>query len=43
MDIQSAIKAVIAGQDLSGEEMKSIMQQIMTGECTPSQVGGFLV
>ena len=43
MEIQSAIKAVIARQDLSGEEMNSIMQQIMTGECTPSQVGGFLV
>ena len=43
MDIQSAIKAVIAGQDLSRDEMKSIMQQIMTGECTPSQIGGFLV
>ena len=43
MDIQSAIKAVIARQDLSGEEMNSIMRQIMTGECTPAQVGGFLV
>jgi anthranilate phosphoribosyltransferase len=43
MDIQTAIKAVIARQDLSGDEMKSVMQQIMTGECTPSQIGGFLV
>jgi anthranilate phosphoribosyltransferase len=43
MDIQAAIKAVIARQDLSGDEMKSVMQQIMTGECTPSQIGGFLV
>ena len=43
MEIQSAIKAVIAGHDLSGEEMISIMRQIMTGECTPSQIGGFLV
>lgn len=43
MDIQTAIKAVIARQDLSGDDMNSIMQQIMTGECTPSQIGGFLV
>lgn len=43
MEIQTAIKSVIAGQDLSGDEMNSIMQQIMTGECTPAQVGGFLV
>jgi len=43
MNIQAAIKAVIARQDLSGDEMRSVMQQIMTGECTPSQIGGFLV
>ena len=43
MDIQAAIKAVIAHQDLSRDEMRSVMQQIMTGECTPSQIGGFLV
>ncbi len=43
MDIQQAIKAVIARQDLSREEMTSVMQQIMTGEATPSQIGGFLI
>jgi len=43
MDIQTAIKKVIAHEDLSGDEMNSVMQQIMTGECTPSQIGGFLV
>ncbi|MDH3535932.1 MAG: anthranilate phosphoribosyltransferase [Gammaproteobacteria bacterium] len=43
MDIQTAIKAMIARQDLSGEDMASVMRQIMTGECTPSQIGGFLV
>jgi anthranilate phosphoribosyltransferase len=43
MDIQAAIKAVIARQDLSSDEMISVMQQIMTGECTASQIGGFLV
>lgn len=43
MDIQQAIKAVIARQDLTREEMASVMQQIMTGEATPSQIGGFLI
>jgi len=43
MNIQQAIKAVISRQDLSREEMTDVMQQIMTGEATPSQIGGFLV
>jgi anthranilate phosphoribosyltransferase len=43
VDIQTAIKAMIARQDLSGDDMTSVMRQIMTGECTPSQIGGFLV
>ena len=43
MDIQSAIRAVIEGRDLDGAQMTGVMHSIMTGECTPSQVGGFLV
>jgi len=43
MDIQAAIKTVIAGQDLGRQDMAAVMQQIMTGECTPAQIGGFLV
>ena len=43
MDIQSAIRAVIEGRNLDGTQMTGIMHSIMTGECTPSQVGGFLV
>ncbi len=43
MEIQAAIKSVMARQDLSIDEMASVMQQIMTGECTASQIGGFLV
>ena len=43
MDIQTAIKSMIARQDLSGEDMAAVMRQIMTGECTGSQIGGFLV
>ena len=43
MDIQSAIRCVIERRDLEGAQMTSVMQSIMTGECTPAQVGGFLV
>lgn len=43
MDIQSAIRCVIDGVDLDSEQMTGVMQSIMTGECTPAQVGGFLV
>ncbi len=43
MDIQTAIKTVIGGQDLGKADMAAVMQQIMTGECTPAQIGGFLV
>lgn len=43
MNIQSAIAKVIDQHDLSHAEMQSVMQQIMTGECTPAQIGGLLV
>lgn len=43
MNIQSAIKSAIARQDLSQQDMIDVMNQIMTGECTPAQIGGFLV
>jgi len=43
MHIQQAIARVIERQDLSRTEMQAVMQQIMTGECTDSQIGGLLV
>jgi anthranilate phosphoribosyltransferase len=43
MEIQAAIKSVMARQDLSVEDMTAVMLQIMTGECTASQIGGFRV
>lgn len=43
MNLSNAIKSVIAKQNLSREEMSAVMQQIMTGEATPAQIGGFLV
>lgn len=43
MDMQSAIRAVTEGRNLSTEEMGAVMRLIMTGEATPAQIGGFLV
>ena len=43
MNIQQAIKAVMAKQDLSEEHMNEVMTDIMTGKTTDAQIGGFLV
>ncbi len=43
MNIQQAIATVIDGQNLSREQMQTVMQQLMTGECTPAQIGGLLI
>lgn len=43
MNIQQAIQAVLDGQNLSRQDMQAVMQQIMTGEATDSQIGGFLI
>jgi len=43
MNIQQAIKAVMAKQDLSKEQMNEVMTDIMTGKTTDAQIGGFLV
>jgi len=43
MDMQAAIKTVLARKDLSADEMNTVMKIIMTGEATPAQIGGFLV
>ena len=41
--IQQALGKVIQHLDLSTEEMASVMQAIMTGQCSDAQIGGFLV
>ncbi len=43
MNIQQAIKAVTEKQSLSSDDMTEVMRQIMTGEATPAQIGGFLI
>jgi anthranilate phosphoribosyltransferase len=41
--MQQAINKVLTRQDLTGDEMTSVMQTIMTGGATPAQIGGFLI
>lgn len=43
MDMQGAIRLVSEGTDLTEGEMTEVMRQIMTGEATPAQIGGFLI
>lgn len=43
MDIKTALARVVEGQDLSTEEMAEVMTQIMTGNASQAQIGGFLV
>ena len=43
MNIQEAIRAVTEDRNLSAEEMTQVMRQIMTGDATPAQIGGFLI
>lgn len=42
MNIKEAIATVIEGADLSEEQMHGVMQDIMSGEATPAQIGSFL-
>lgn len=42
MNIREAIGAVVGGRDLSQAEAASVMEEIMTGEATPAQIGAFL-
>jgi anthranilate phosphoribosyltransferase len=43
MDIKAALNKIATRQDLTGEEMRSVMTTIMNGEATPSQIGAFLM
>lgn len=43
MEIKEAIKKVIAKENLTENEMADVMNQIMNGETTSAQKGGFLV
>lgn len=43
MNIQQAIQNCLDRKNLSAGEMREVMQAIMTGECTPAQIAGFLI
>ncbi len=41
--IQDAIAKLVDGLHLSAKEAEKVMDEIMTGEATPAQIGGYLV
>jgi anthranilate phosphoribosyltransferase len=41
--IQAAIQTLLDGSDLDRDEARAVMGEIMGGEATPAQMGGFLV
>ena len=43
MDMPQAIRAVTERRDLTREEMRAVINAIMTGAATPAQIGGFLI
>ncbi len=43
MEMQTAIRAVVEGRDLSAADMTGVMGLIMGGQATPAQIGGFLI
>ena len=43
MDIKDALAQVVERKDLTEEQMKGVMHQIMTGNATDAQIGGLLI
>ena len=41
--IAAALAQLLDGRSLSREQAREVMDQIMRGEATPAQIGGFLV
>lgn len=42
LNIKDALNRIVERQDLTTEEMISVMRQIMTGQCDDAQIGAFL-
>lgn len=42
MNIREAIHSAVIGEDLSEQQMHRVMNEIMSGEATPVQIGSFL-
>ncbi len=43
MSIQHAVRKILLQQDLTQDEAEAAMQDIMTGNATPAQIGGYLI
>jgi anthranilate phosphoribosyltransferase len=43
MSVQEALGRLLDGHDLSRPEARAVMNEIMGGQATPAQIGGFLV
>ncbi|MBN1887746.1 MAG: anthranilate phosphoribosyltransferase [Thermoflexales bacterium] len=43
MEIKTALAHVIGKHDLDEEQAEAVMEQIMTGQATPAQIGGLLI
>ena len=43
MNVQQALAELLDGHDLSRDDARDVMNEIMGGEATPAQIGGFLV
>jgi anthranilate phosphoribosyltransferase len=43
MNVQEALAQLLDGHDLSREEARSVMNEVMAGEATPTLIGGLLV
>jgi anthranilate phosphoribosyltransferase len=43
MHIQQALQALLNKQNLSYDDMREVMRQIMSGNATDAQIGGFLI
>src|SRR6266542_1057698 len=41
--IQQALARLLDGRDLSRDDARAVMAEIMEGEATPAQIAGFLV
>jgi len=43
MTVQQALARLLDGHDLSREQARAVMNDVMSGEATPAQIAGFLV
>jgi len=43
MNVQEALGRLLDGHDLSRDEARSVMNEVMAGDATPAQIGGLLV